>query len=322
MFDALVLNEASLPFNSQDECENSIDKFFELLHEANLHKIKFVRVGGEGNWSRLNYANNFIFGQWLNDIPDKERQRQVKSVLSNVACPLVDININSQGVSASDILFLLNGDDNLEVSGLGFASLNNYHGLSFSSGNGWMESSISIVKLWYLNSVEQRDILNVPNVSTIDQLRSFIVEFENQRKKNKVYLSELKVQDNADFPNLLFTEKVLKSLKSSSLLPLDFSRVVNVLHKLDKAIVNSNNTHELSVNSGLTITGESDSTMLNRRLKRIRTFKHPDPQLGSKIFEVHVKNFCDGKRMHIFEDYGLNKVCIGYFGNHLKTSGE
>lgn len=319
MFDAMVLNEASLPFTSKNECEEKIESFFELLHKARLKNIQFTRVDDvEGNWNSLNYAEGFVFGLWLNNVADKERQRQIKSVLSNVKCPLVDMNNNKQYVNAGGILFTLDRNEDVEVLGLGFASLNNSHGLSFASKTFWEQDSISITKFWVDGGLDQTEVVSVPNISTIDQLRPFLTNVEILRKQNKAYLNGLVESGNVDFENLLFTASVLKSLKFTH--PFDFRRVMEVLQKLNMAIVDAKNLSDLSRISGLDITGESESTMKNRSLVRRRTFMHP--VLKSQIFEVHVKNFRDNKRMHILADYESGTVCIGYFGNHLKTATE
>lgn len=317
----MVLNEASLPFNTQLDCENNIESFFELLHKAKLHNIQFARVDEiEGNWGQLNYAEGFAFGSWLNNIRDKDRERQVKSVLSSVKCPAQDINNNRQGVDVTSILFVLAQDENIDVTGLGFASLNESHGISFSSDNCWRQSSISILKLSMQNGEEFRESIDVPNVCTKAHLEPYILNFETKKRQNKQYLEGLDTDNNEDFENLLFTRSALKSLGSSSLQALDFQKVVSVLHRLDEAISISENLSDLAGNSELNISGESETTMSNKTLVRLRTFKHP--LLGRKVFEIHIKNFIGGKRMHILPDYELKKVCVGYFGNHIKTSSD
>ncbi len=319
MFDSIVLNEASLPFKSADDCEKHIECFFDLLHNAMLNDIHFTRVDDtEGAWTHLNYAEGFAFGHWLNRIEDKERQRQVKSVLSSVKCPLLNMNDNKQQENVENILFVLEQDQNQEVLGLAFASLNDSHGISFNSNNIWRQQLISIVKLWSENSEENTELLDVPNISKLEHLKPLIDDFKSKRLQNKKYLDDLKSKDNPDFKNLLFTDTVLKSLKSIQ--PLDFKKVIGVFCKLDKAISDSESLEALIVSSGLDISGESESTMANRTLVRLRTFKHPT--LGAKVFEIHIKNFSGGKRMHILPDYEENKICIGYFGKHLKTSNS
>ncbi|MFT6443370.1 MAG: hypothetical protein ACJASM_002931 [Salibacteraceae bacterium] len=319
MFDAVVLNEASLPFRTVNECEKKISIFFQILHKAKAENISLTRVDNvEGNWAQLNYADGFIFGQWLNNISDIDRRRQIKSVLSSVKCPFVDINNNRALVNVDNVLFVLESEEDLEVLGLGFASLNNSHGLSFASNDCWGNESISIVKLWCENGQEFREKLTVSNIATIEQLDLFTAYYEAQRQRNRAYLDGLNITGNNEFDNLTFTKSVLRSLRSSSLQSLDFKRVINVLNKLNTSIVSSSNLVELVRESGLSISSESESTMLNRSLVRLRTFQHP--VLGPSVFEIHVKNFNGGRRMHILIDYEAKNICIGYFGKHLKTA--
>lgn len=319
MFDSVVLNEASLPFKCIEDCERNIEKFFDLLHEAQKNKVSFSRVDEtEGNWSSLNYAENFIFNKWLDSIEDHDRRAQIKSIITSSKCPLLDINNNKSGLDTSDTFFLDDSDRDLEVLGLAFAHLNNSHSLSLASHTHWLKSSIRIVKSWYLDDQLNEEKVDVPNISSIQQLNPFLDAFRAKRQENKDYLTNLKVSNNDDFENLLFTESALKSFRSSSLQPLDFRMIISILESLNQAITLSSNIQELSNNSSLTISGESKSTMGDKSLVRMRRFKHPS--LGDRVFEPHIKNFVNGKRMHILADYNDKTICIGYFGNHLKTS--
>ena len=99
---------------------------------------------------------------------------------------------------------------------------------------------------------------------------------------------------------------------------MDFRKLIVVLESFNIAIVDSKNMKELEMGSSLTITDESKPTMVDRSLARMRRFKHPT--LGDTTFDPHIKNFVNGKRMHILADYNDKTICIGYFGNHLKTS--
>lgn len=319
MFDAVVLNEASLPFKSKTDCEANIEEFFDLLHEAQNNKINFSRVDEiEGDWNSLHYADGFNFNQWLGSIQDKDRKSQIISVLTGTKCPLLNINNNKSEVDTSDLFFLDGDDRDLEVLGLAFAYLNHSHSLSIASHSHWLKSPISIVKVWYEGNQQREEKIDVPNISSINQLRPFLDGFKARRQENKDYLTSLKVKDNDDFENLLFTESILKSFRSCSLQPIDFRMIINVLESLNKAIIISSNMQELSNNSSLTISGESKPTMEDANLVRWRRFKHP--VLGDTVFEVHVKNFTKGKRMHILANYEDKTICIGYFGKHLKTS--
>lgn len=315
----MVINEASLPFASLEDCIKNLDCFFDILHEAKLENISFSRADGyEGSWGTLNYANGFEFGLWLNEIADIERTRQIKSVLSNVSCPLINIEDLQLGELPKAVIFHLASDENIELEGIGYAHLTNTYGLSFPSSSEWMHDSISAIKIWDEGGGTKTEKIAVPNVASKEQLHIYIKELQSKRKENTDYFDSLSTSCNPDFPNLLFTESVLKSLKSSSTQPKDFTKIIEVLESLNNAIVSSRNIKELAMNSSLSISGESSATMENRSLARLRTFKHPS---GEKlVFEEHVKNFTDGKRLHILCDYDQKTVCIGYFGSHLKTS--
>lgn len=321
MFDSMVLNEASLPFQSIQDCKNNIRDFFDLLHQAKTNDVQFSRVDGlEGDWNQLNYADGFSFNHWFNSIEDIDRQRQIKSVLANLKCPLVNVSSNKSNFDVSDVFFLHESNRDSEVFGLAFAHLNFSHSLSIASKACWLQSTVPIVKVWYEGDEYHELEIDVPNISSVQQIQPFLDSFKSLRQQNKAYLANLKNNNNNDFKNLIFTDSFLKSVSSSSLQPVDFKRLIAVLESLDKAIVNSKNMQELEMESSLTITDESKPTMADKSLARMRRFKHPT--LGDTIFEPHIKNFVNGKRMHILADYNHKTICIGYFGNHLKTSGD
>lgn len=319
MFDSVVLNEASLPFQSVQDCNDNIENFFDLLHEAKNNNIQFSRVDEiEGDWNQLNYADDFNFNKWLDSLENRDRRLQIKSVISGLKCPLLNINDNKSKVNVSDLFFLHKSNRNSEVLGLAFAHLNHSHSLSVASNSHWLKDSITIVKVWCEADEEFETEFDVPNISSIDQLIPFLDKFRARRQDNKNYLASLTVTNNTDFKNLLFAESFLKSIKSYSLQPLDFRRLMSVLASLDQAIVISNNMQDLSNNSNLEMSNESKLTMSDRNLVRLRRFKHP--LLGYEIFECHVKNFTNGKRMYILANYVDKTICVGYFGNHLKTA--
>ena len=321
MTEQVVVNEASLPFKTLDDCNRNIENIFNILHEARLGNLSFCRTDGyEGDWGRLNYADGFEFGFWLSNIDDNEKIRQVKSVLANVRCPLRSLSNTQDGLDFKNISFYLDSDDSFELYGLGYAHEVNKYSFSFASDDIWISDTISIMKMYEKDGNANIEEVTVKNIASMRQLVCYLKELEQSRKDNKDFLCELDTKDNEYFPNLLFTESVLKSFRSASLQTVDFFRVIDVLGKLDKAILTSVNISELSENSGLSITGESTTTMGNRVLVRMRTFKHPEN--GKQVFEDHVKNFPNAKRMHILADFDNKKVCIGYFGPHLKTSNS
>ncbi|GAW86464.1 conserved hypothetical protein [Bathymodiolus platifrons methanotrophic gill symbiont] len=221
----------------------------------------------------LNYAEGFIFGEWINHI-DKNISLIVKNVISKVHCPIIELEEDKRE-ALSGMLFMLSSDRNLEVTSLGVASNIDSHAISFLSHNNWASNPISIVRQWEENEEWKEQLIDVPNISSLEHLKAYIAELENERPQNKNYLGDLVLQDNKDFPNLIFCNSALKNFKSPSVTVDDFHKIIEALKKLNKAILISNDIEDLKLNSELTISGESSATLENEKYARQREFKHP-----------------------------------------------
>jgi hypothetical protein len=312
----LIINEVSLPFLSKDECTNKLNQVFKIIHLADFEGIGFNHaVQPHGNWNTLHYADSFIFSEWINQL-DSDNAMLVKNVLSKVDCPLVELVDDSRD-ALGGLLFSLSYDCNIEVASLGVAANVGSHALSFPSHEQWLHNPIPIIKNWVDNNEWQEELINVPNIYSLEHLKVYIADLTIDRQQKRTYLSTLEIEKNKDFPNLIFCKNALKNFSSSAVTINDFGKIIETLKKLDNAIVCSNNLEALKTHSVLTISGESKPTMDTGKYSRQREFIHP--HLGKVMFEQHVKNFEGGKRMHFLADYTGNKISIGYFGNHLPT---
>lgn len=315
MSECLILNDASLPFASQEDCKINLNSFFEVLHKANSYHVNFYRADNcEGDWNSLIYADGFDIGRWINDIQDQDRMRLVKSVLSNVKCPLITTE------NLENLLFVLSADKDIEVQALGVASIKKSYAISVASHSNWMQNSIGIIRLSNDGENYEEEEVNVSNICSLDHLNATLNKFKDKKQLNKDYLCGLTTQGNIDFPNIIFCDGALKNLRANSITSTDFNRIIDVLEKLNRAIITSRNRDDLKSKSGLNISKESSETMNVPKHARRRKFKHPN--LGDIIFEDHVKNFPGAKRMHILADYTNNTICIGYFGRHLSTVSQ
>ncbi len=316
MHSDLIINEASLPFSSSDECISKLKLFFEIIHLADLEGICFNQVDEQhGNWNALHYADDFIFAEWINQL-DRDSSNLVTNVLSKVNCPLIELGDDLRE-AIGGLLFTLSCNRDIEVSSLGVASNLDSHALSFPSHENWLPNPIPIIKNWDENNEWKEELIDVPNIASLEHLKVYITKLTKERQKNKTYFRSLNVQDKNDFPNIIYFESALKNFFSSSVSINDFGKIINALKNLDSAIMNSNNLEALKQNSTLRISGESKATMEKRKFARQREFKHP--HLGKTLFVQHVKNFEGNKRMHILADFTSKKISIGYFGNHLPT---
>jgi hypothetical protein len=65
-------------------------------------------------------------------------------------------------------------------------------------------------------------------------------------------------------------------------------------------------------------TGESNSVHQDPRLCELRVLRMVSGQ--SRMFEHHMKNNAENKRIHYFADDARRKMCIAYLGDHLPTA--
>jgi len=315
--DCLILNSASLPFGSEKECDDGLGEFFSIVHRAHTNGVGFYRADNlEGDWNSLNYADGFQFGAWMNSQLDRDDSRVLMSVVGSVKCPNILCD-DTLALSIKDMIFSLSADDDVEVQELGLASQLGASGISFSSHAHWAEGLIDVVRYWDDAGEMLEEEISVRNVSSLEHLDGVLSGIERKRQDNRNYLNTIVTVGNNDFPRLIFCDSALKNLQSNSVTIHDFASIVDVLKRLNIAIGESSSLGELIDKSGLDISGESSETMNCRKHARKREFKHPE--LGLKSFEVHVKNFPDGKRMHMLADYDKGVICIGYFGRHLST---
>lgn len=318
MSGCVILNEASIPFQSAEDCERNLNTFFSILHCAHLEGVGFYRPDDiEGNWNSLIYATGFELGQWINRLDDKDQYRTVASVLANVRCPYFKGVNESIEKTLGDLLHFLEVDKTVEVRGLGLASLIDCHGLSFASHKYWLQNPVSIVRENYSGTELESQKVAAQNIFSVEHMEDVARKIRDRKQENRQYMRTLTARGNPDFPNLIFCSSALADLRSSAVTIDDHPRIIDVLNKLNWAITRSKNLMNLVENTQLDISGESPETMSCSKHFRKRIFNHPD--LGRTIFEVHVKNFPNAKRMHILADYSQSTVCIGYFGHHLST---
>jgi hypothetical protein len=292
-----------------------------MLNHADRSGLQFfVTDWTDRGWRSLNYAPGFEFGKWLDSIPSINHKLLVKSVLSNVECRSFIPEHGDIKNLLDGIIYFLSNDRNISVDGLGVAFLASGRGISFPSHFRWQTDVVKITKYWHENGVDNEIDLDVSNIFLLNEIEKYILEIKKETQSNREYFNSISIRDNPHFPNLIFCESALEDLRSSLVTANDFPRVIDALNKLNSGISGSSCQNDLIINTGLDISGESAETMRTPKHARKRIFDHPDA--GRIIFESHVKNFPDFKRMHIYPDYANSNICIGYFGKHLSTVNE
>lgn len=317
MAECIIFNDVSLPFSQGTDFSKFLQNFFTILKKTNDAQVPLTRADeAKGRWSALIYSESFNFGEWLNNSLDRDERRRIKNVMTKVACPL---NAEAEKIIGGGI-FVLKEDDTITTDALGVASVLNVPCLSFPSHDRWRKGIVEILEVKTVDGTEITRQLNVKNITTICDIEQFIDGIRKSRQAGSAFLKELKQSGNDGFPNISFNTEVLKTFKRTIQVSQHQAQIMDVLIRLNKGVATSNSLNELSKNTGLDISGESVSTMMNEKHANKRVFSHP--VLGTTSFEIHVKNFQNAKRLYIAPDYVKNQVCVGYFGNHLPTKSN
>jgi len=315
---SMVFNDASLPFQSSGECEQYLPVFFDILRRALKGQVHMIRIDENigRNWYHLSYAAGFSLSQWINHQTDRDYKRSLRIIMDKTSCPLIFPEEKKQldAFNASSFELRVN---HAAAKAIGSAFLLDMPVVSFLSQPHWHENSISVKHECFdeENDCIQEKECDVENISQHDHLTPFLEKIQAERQASKAYLKTLVQYDNDDYPNLIFCTSVLDNFKQMGATEKLLNQIKEVLRSLNAIIETADSGGEIIASTALNITGESVSTKDNPKLMKLRKFKLPD---GSFItFDLHVKNFPDGKRLYFYPDFRVRKIYIGYFGRHL-----
>ncbi|MDM8518091.1 hypothetical protein QUF76_17990, partial [Desulfobacterales bacterium HSG16] len=83
--DYLILNEESLPFASQIECDNNLLSFLRIVAAAFDNRFEAVRVSAafDPGWYQISLADNYYLRNWL-EKQDRTYRSRIKSLLQTI----------------------------------------------------------------------------------------------------------------------------------------------------------------------------------------------------------------------------------------------
>lgn len=123
---------------------------------------------------------------------------------------------------------------------------------------------------------------------------------------------------NVFLPNLIFSENAFEKILTIADSKL-FADIIYALRQLDSSNVEGWKRGYYDHKSlPVEISGESESTMKDPRLSRLRDFAFPDGK--ERRCELHIKINRKVYRIHIFPEN--HKIYVGYIGKHLPTSSS
>ena len=315
----LILNEASLPFETKRECEDNIALFFTLLKQSIKEGVKIIRIDESSgkDWFTLNYANGFQLSTWIATLPNRDSQRFIKSIIDKTILRLFDEN-DERGNILKNSEFYLASDPRIAVPSLGAAYLHDKPAVSFCSNRIWLNSEIGLTQHRLTEDLANPIAVanrTAKNISKDNQLVLFLSTMKKERQDSKDYLATIKTAGNLYFPYIIFTDEALRGFIFSGADKTLFKQIIKALNWLNSRALTAACNADFVTDVDLTISGESTQTKNNSQLMRLRTFKVPSG--GSIKFDLHIKNFTDNKRMYFFPNLIDKTVIVGYFGKHL-----
>jgi len=316
----LVFNDASLPFKSLQTCQQNLPVFFSILRKATQNEVQIIRTPDNigSNWYKIHYADGFSLSQWIEQHSDRDYRRYIRRIMDRTQCPLISGDENELLDAFTRSEFILANNNHQSVPSLGVAFLMETPVVSFCSAPHWRENRIAVVHHYldeHADEVIKEDCC-VENISQYHHhLLPFLEKIKEERQASQDYLKKLEVSGNDDYKNLIFCHNVLQNFQRLGIHKSLLKRIEDVLGKLNHVIQITKSESCIIENSGLTISGESQTTKNNRKLIRHRKFKLPNDNV--ETFDLHVKNFPGGQRLYFLPDFKSKKIYIGYFGEHL-----
>ena len=309
----LVLNELSLRHRSFDRADaiRRMESIIGVLRECARHGCSGVLRTLSG-FLACTLCEGYTIRHWMNDNSvEQEKRTRFKTAVTKG--PFVD-EFTTPEESAGSVIYEFHfGND--AVYGLGVGYLLESPAVSLPGDARFEVDPIKI------------------NVSTLDsELRLLSEEKEvcsltntNQVSNRARWIRERIQKDIPDgstawdkhfefFPNLIFCDSAAADLRRLSGTERYFYQVCRHLFVLNSFCLNLD---QLGM-AGLTEikwSNESDSTLNNDELRRMREFIGPDG--NRRLFSLHTKPTGGNIRIHFLPLLGQQRIMIGYIGPHL-----
>ena len=213
----------------------------------------------------------------------------------------------------------------MECQGFAYAHENDLLAISYNPDNEWSEKEYAI-EMQLLDEEEGNFIAEQVTVLHIGQKEHLSIHEEWLKRKVKIREANLltAIKNGKDlweqreniFPHLVFCNDVEKQLTTLSMNDENLANSVRKLLILNEYLANLQGNECNYAKAGLTVTGESKSTLNNSKLWSERTFLCSDGE--RRFFELHIK-LTNWWRIYIYQIPNENKHWIGYIGKHLRT---
>ncbi|RMG27174.1 MAG: hypothetical protein D6730_07755 [Bacteroidetes bacterium] len=313
----LILNEASLPFETSESARKHFPDFLWILHDAIRNQFMTVRIREDidPGWFEMKLAPNYPLRVWLRE-QEREYTTRVKSIISKTEIPHIpeeEIEL-ARRYALSE--FYLEAEREIQVPALGAAYLLEQLALSFASHARWLPAEIA---LWHTELTETGDTsqrISARNCGSRDSWRYYCRLIEVERRESLRKGGLLWEQRAQHFPHLIFCGKTEGQLRNLSVSKTVYTQLWQVLTALNAYCTSEENFSLTSIRekTQLHISDESASVKNNPKFRQHREFRIEGEK---RFFGYHVKNFSGALRLYFFPVEETRNIYIGYFGKHL-----
>jgi hypothetical protein len=319
----LIFNHHSLPFESAESADSAIPEFLKICVRAGTLGLSPILLDEsiDNTWFRLRLSENYYWQDWYNQNQNSGNIDLIRAFRSiSTKQPL----FSSEDIGNDLELFevQLNGDTS--YSALCAAAWYDAPIASFPTRIPWTGSPIDVqVNTINENSDFKNKTYGIVNFFSLERLRSMEREILQRRDTAIQSGRELYIKRQEYYPLLSFCGKteeqlsnwsynltLLEQIKESLTALNSFAgawKDCEVAEYSDKGLRDAGLSHKVS--------GESDSVLKNRNLRKDREFWLPT---GKKVvFEKHIK-ISQGFRIHFYPDNESKFIYVGYIGPHLR----
>ena len=278
-------------------------------------QMGFRTVRTEKGFAALELCREYSMPQWRND---REVNRDERVFLSSMTAksPHLDGVLDEIAEAAERAEALIHGSPS---AGLLAAWLLDAIAISWPSHEIWRSHSLVVEfrQIGLDGELEQRDV-DIRHVSDPEHWAAHS-EWVEQKKKSLV-TNGLELWDKAQefFPHLEFCGDAEAQIRALTGNEKHYDWVVQCFSLANLRCsqwTTGSFPHFLLPGPA---TAESASVHKNPQLRAMRVFRMVSGK--NEMFEHHMKNNAEKKRIHYFVDTVRRKVCIGYIGDHLPTA--
>ncbi|MPL58781.1 hypothetical protein SDC9_04323 [bioreactor metagenome] len=320
----IIFNHLSLPYATSSDADAAIPLFLKICLQAGQLGLSVILFDEEidKTWFKVELVHGYYFHDWYNKNKNDENKDLIRAFRNiQTRQPFFPRDLDT---ALFDVV--LPSDESRNIATLKAARWYEAPIVSFPVGVPWNVSPIQALlqTLDAKGKLESKEI-DIINLYSLAVLHAWESILRKQQEVSLVKGCDIVENMKANFPGVVLCGKAEEQLLSGAYPPLIFEQIKESFSALSRFAMDwhlgsvKQYTHEALSKYDLSyeISGESDSVMSNRELKKLREFWLPT---GEKVcFENHIKFRYKKFRLHFYPAVEEKIIYVGYIGSHMLT---